>query len=1380
MLRFRSDDCDIRMWYIKMTSDGAFDGELSGEQKVVEQKIKELVVNSKRDKKKRKVNCVVLEMYEEMLKSDEEGDIDETGQDDPTESDVTEGKVDTKTETGTSNKETERTESDSDTDVSESYTDDDISQQNDENDTGSVSTSTKETESDTHGQDLVHEFNQDDNTDEKSNDIEKETVHEDPSDDTEKDETETDETELLSNEDDIIEEIPMPKQEVSYDKEEFDDINETTDGVDDTVSNDEQVEKSNETEHNKTDKVNDENADIDQDSNENKRKEIGDTISDISNGESTNKGDTMYMDNHVSIEENENQEDEENTKHEDRSDEIHTEKVNQDIESSNTRDILTEGSVSSDNTETKVHTPESKTKLNNKRKRRQQRSKYFRTIRTCGRQHSYALDIFDKMTHNLGNVTLFNENTVETMSRTNITNANASVVNTTLRITHVNLVCSPASLLMKYSDNTSCSPGPNRNEQKHVKLKKTQETDEHSTRESVSGNDIESKLSNKVDPEKETIQDTVLTQENLHFNEKNSALDARSSASSVSSDKDEAENKTLKSDSTVASSHEQETEQEKDRPKEPEIHTEQPLSDNSKPSTIVSDQPPADTPKQPTIASDQLPTEKSKQPTSVPDHKVEFDKLQLNFDEFQEQVTSKTESYSTKLQNLEMMVIRLENQLLVEKLNKQNHSSTITTLENHILKLENEVLKLNHSYSEINRKSDSIVEDRKKYLELGHDTQQKSTYGYSSSSGQNQAVSVDHQARVAYLSKLLNNQSSTIKQLKTRSDFLEDQNRLLYYMIMNQTALMTQIMSRVQELTEQNIQQRMEAQQIRQQMERLVDKGTGTTDNYLLDRLQEMVSDVQKNKVDDDEFETFKQVKSASSTSSSKKQSEKELEKYMQGLEVGKWCNTSTRICVKGVIVQFVCVPYSAFHWTRCSVKENVKTTQRLPKVTNSDGDTISRVANLESTVNSAATDTENTAKVKQPGGVQKDEAATILKKEDTKPDSVTSIEKENDSVPDNTRVTDDQLPGKKGTLDKPDIAETDTPSVTDEVTRKQKEDSQIATQAVNSKLSDDGKLSASKISDDTAETSSNPLSSEHTKHNTDSHDDQNSDKVVKEDSTLTSMQDQDASGTIHGDASSVSKNDTEGKRKVKKAETASDSLVNTNEAENNETSVDKPIEKETKKTEMASDGVADTKEVKNKETSVNKPIEKDTAKPQKTEDVPEGEKRQEPQKVDDTSTKSIKKHKEISEERNKASIPTEKVNKAVGNDQEAVKEKQMKVPENKKEQTSKSTAKVKETQEKGKSESKDDITKEQEVKKEEVKKKAAKVTGDQEKIPQKTEEKPKPVEKKEMEEQKAKKGVETTAEKKAVPKQEEPLQKPIKYPSNGQKEPKGQYNLKR
>ncbi|XP_021347352.1 putative protein tag-278 [Mizuhopecten yessoensis] len=402
-----------------------------------------------------------------------------------------------------------------------------------------------------------------------------------------------------------------------------------------------------------------------------------------------------------------------------------------------------------------------------------------------------------------------------------------------------------------------------------------------------------------------------------------------------------------------------------------------------KPETTLDEKQTKHEEKQTTAEGKQLTIDEQLSPnqaSGIPDNTLILEQLQSNFDHFQKQVVSKTDGYSNKLQTLELMVIRLENQLLKEKLNKNNHSSTITRMENHILRLENELLKLNQSYNEVKKESDSMVQDRKKYLQLGQGSQQTPAYGYSVMRGRAHPVSIDFQAKISYLTNLLNNQSMTIRQLKTRSQYLEDQNRLLYNMIMNQTALMTQIMTRVQDLTEQNIQQRIEAHKIRQQMEQIVSKSSvvETTDKFLLNKLEEMVSDVQKRTIDEDDKVNLGRTKAPTV----KDKSEEELEKYMQNesvLPTETWCGPSSGVCI----------PFSLFQWKTCveSKSDGKETRKSISKLSGIPKGT-EHITKRKSTANLSSVDVKQKEEDTSSNDEMKKDFPSTTKVTNTKLDS--------------------------------------------------------------------------------------------------------------------------------------------------------------------------------------------------------------------------------------------------------------------------------------------------------------------------------------------------------------------------------------------------------
>lgn len=84
------------------------------------------------------------------------------------------------------------------------------------------------------------------------------------------------------------------------------------------------------------------------------------------------------------------------------------------------------------------------------------------------------------------------------------------------------------------------------------------------------------------------------------------------------------------------------------------------------------------------------------------------DLLSLPIERLEKIVTQRTSEYGQKIQSLELMIIKLENLVLVEKLHKQNHSSTITRLENMILKLENDLLRMYKNYETLKEETEQV------------------------------------------------------------------------------------------------------------------------------------------------------------------------------------------------------------------------------------------------------------------------------------------------------------------------------------------------------------------------------------------------------------------------------------------------------------------------------------------------------------------------------------------------------------------------------------------------------------------------------------------------------------------------------------------------
>ncbi|CAH1802976.1 unnamed protein product, partial [Owenia fusiformis] len=177
-------------------------------------------------------------------------------------------------------------------------------------------------------------------------------------------------------------------------------------------------------------------------------------------------------------------------------------------------------------------------------------------------------------------------------------------------------------------------------------------------------------------------------------------------------------------------------------------------------------------------------------------------------------VLKETEAQHTlKLQFLEMQLLKLENKLLTSSMVKQNDSSTLTQLHNTILKLENELLKLNQSFTEIKMKTDVIYKsqlDEKKYPALPP----------SEIEAKSLEIVKKQKSQLETLSKLVQDQTINLEAMKTKADESDMQNKILQQTVMSQSLLISELMNKVESMTQLTL----ETQQQQQRMQYLMDK----------------------------------------------------------------------------------------------------------------------------------------------------------------------------------------------------------------------------------------------------------------------------------------------------------------------------------------------------------------------------------------------------------------------------------------------------------------------------------------------------------------------------------------------------------------------------
>ncbi|CAC5378472.1 unnamed protein product [Mytilus coruscus] len=339
-------------------------------------------------------------------------------------------------------------------------------------------------------------------------------------------------------------------------------------------------------------------------------------------------------------------------------------------------------------------------------------------------------------------------------------------------------------------------------------------------------------------------------------------------------------------------------------------------------------------------ASDNNLQQTSVKPDDKTNDKEEIvNKMQdANFEHMKEFFKTKTLEYSSQIQNLEILVIKLQNQLLMEKLDKQNHSTSITRLENSILKLENELLRLNNSHYDLKIENEKMNRQKQKYLQLDHvpKNDSKQAKEITDQTSKSYEIITQQQSKITQLAELLKNQSKAIQHMKTRYDYLEDQNRMLFQMVMNQTSLMTQIMSRVQELSDQNMQHRIEAQSLKEKlaMSKLSDKKENNhfseVSNKLLEKIDAIVSDKKIDMTDDRKSKTNNQE---TGKFGNEDEADEKLKDYINKTKkladiTYNWCGKHRMVCIYKSIRLSTCVPFVPLYWSVCEERQTKDTTR--------------------------------------------------------------------------------------------------------------------------------------------------------------------------------------------------------------------------------------------------------------------------------------------------------------------------------------------------------------------------------------------------------------------------------------------------------------------
>ncbi|BFZ11762.1 hypothetical protein BsWGS_14801 [Bradybaena similaris] len=178
---------------------------------------------------------------------------------------------------------------------------------------------------------------------------------------------------------------------------------------------------------------------------------------------------------------------------------------------------------------------------------------------------------------------------------------------------------------------------------------------------------------------------------------------------------------------------------------------------------------------------------------------------------------------AAKIQKLELMLFKLENKILTQSVDKQSDTNAFISLENQILKLENELMKLSENYRQLLRDHDTLKSQQKKsYLELEHikTSPHKSEYPALADNTTSEMIK-QQKTRITELSKMIHNQSATAQMLQSRSQYLEEENRKLFQVVLNQSVVISNIMKKLEELGEEGLQTRIQTEDFKAQLENL-------------------------------------------------------------------------------------------------------------------------------------------------------------------------------------------------------------------------------------------------------------------------------------------------------------------------------------------------------------------------------------------------------------------------------------------------------------------------------------------------------------------------------------------------------------------------------
>ncbi|XP_029643016.1 angiopoietin-4 [Octopus sinensis] len=175
-------------------------------------------------------------------------------------------------------------------------------------------------------------------------------------------------------------------------------------------------------------------------------------------------------------------------------------------------------------------------------------------------------------------------------------------------------------------------------------------------------------------------------------------------------------------------------------------------------------------------------------------------------------IDEKSNEYLIKIQSLELAVTKLEKQLLTGQLSRSNDLLSLAQLESQILHLQTKLMKLNQTFIKLQQENQVLKHGQQKIFELRQQNERQLTSNFDVNNkihNQNNLIK-QQQKSVADLSHLIQNQSNLLSKLTHRQEQVEEENRILHQVVMNQSLYISHVLKTVHVLTNQMQEERIQ------------------------------------------------------------------------------------------------------------------------------------------------------------------------------------------------------------------------------------------------------------------------------------------------------------------------------------------------------------------------------------------------------------------------------------------------------------------------------------------------------------------------------------------------------------------------------------------